>query len=143
MLGTHRRERRERARLDLLRWRADVLQAKGDLVEDAREYDLILGILEQRRDGSRQLSRAVPPCVEAGELDPAREAPAVELRNEPREGAKQCRLAGAGAAEHQRDLSRGQTHGHVPKSRDGRARIREGKAFRARESHSTPPTTAS
>src|SRR6266566_338337 len=35
----------ERTRLDLPRGRTDVLQAEGDLVEDAGEDDLILGVL--------------------------------------------------------------------------------------------------
>ena len=119
MLGADRFERLERARLNLLRRCADVLQAEGDLVEDASEDHLALGVLEQRRHGSGQARRAVPPGVETGDLDPAGETATVEVRNEPGERAKQRRLAGAGPAEYQRDLSRGQTRGHVPNSRSG------------------------
>ena len=108
----------ERARFDLLCRGADVLEAERDLVEDAGEDDLVLGVLEEGRNGAGQARRAMPPGVEAGDLDPPGEPAAVEVRDESREGAEQRRLAGAGRAEYQRDLSRGQTRGHVPKSRD-------------------------
>ena len=130
MLCADPREGVERTRLDLLRRGTDVLQR--NLVEDAGEDDLVLGILEQGRDGAGQARRAMPPRVEAGDLDPSGEHAAVEVRDESREGAKQRRLAGAGRAEYQRHLTRNQVRGYVPKSRSRRARIQKRQVLRAR-----------
>ena len=68
----------------------------------AREHDLVLGILEERRDGSREVGRPRAPRVVAGDLDAAGKAAAVEVRHEPGQRAQQRRLAAAGGAE-QRD----------------------------------------
>src|SRR5262249_23004286 len=94
-------------------------------VEDAREHDLVLWILEQHCDRPGQPRRTVAPRVEAGYVDVAREPSAVEVRDQAGEGTEERRLAGARTAEYQRDLSGGQTNGHVSKRGAGRARIRE------------------
>ena len=80
-------ERVVHARPDLARRRADVLEAEGDLVRDRPEDDLVLGILEERRNLAGEVGGPEPPGVPAGDHDPALEAPAVEVRNEPRERA--------------------------------------------------------
>jgi hypothetical protein len=86
VLGADRGERIERPRLDLDGRSADILEPESDLVQDAREDHLVLRILEERRDGSSERRRAVASRVEAGDLDPARERAAVEMRHERGEG---------------------------------------------------------
>ena len=54
---------------DALRRRADVLEAECDLVRDPPEDDLVLRILEERRDASGKLGRARAPGVAAVDLD--------------------------------------------------------------------------
>ena len=92
MRGPDRVERLERARLDLGRRSPDVLEPERDLRLDAREHHLVLRVLEQRPDGSRELGGANAASVEPGHLDPAGERAAVEVRDEPRKGAQQRRL---------------------------------------------------
>ena len=106
MRGADRGERPSRARADQLRRRADVLQPERDLGGHAREHDLVLGILEERRDGSREVGRPRAPGVVAGDLDAAGEAAAVEVRHEPGQRAQQRRLAAAGGAEQRDHLAR-------------------------------------
>ena len=98
-------ERGVHARPDLTRRRADVLEAEGDLVRDRPEDDLVLGILEERRNLACEVGRAEPPGVPAGDHDAALESPAVEVRNEPCERAEERRLAGTGRAEQRDDLA--------------------------------------
>ena len=92
-------------RPDLLGRHADVLETERDLVLDARHHDLVLGILEHRRDGPGELGGAVRARVEAADLDPAGEAAAVEMRHEPGERPQQRRLAAAGRPEQRDDLA--------------------------------------
>ena len=77
-----------------------------------------------------QASRAVPPRVESRDLDAAREAAAVEVRDQAGERAEEGRLPGARTPEHQRDLSRDQVRGHVPKRWCRGAGVREGNLLR-------------
>ena len=99
MRGADRCERSSRARADQLRRRTDVLQPERHLGGHACEHDLVFGILEERRDGSREVGRPRAPGVVAGDLDAAGEATAVEVRHEPGQRAQQRRLAAAGGAE--------------------------------------------
>src|SRR5262249_31808397 len=100
------RERVADARLDLVRRRADVLEPERDLGADVREDDLVLGVLEQRRHDTGELSRPVPPRVASGHIDPAREAAAVEVWDEPRESTQERRLPTPGRPEHDQELPR-------------------------------------
>ena len=59
------------------------------------KHDLVLGVLEERRDRPGELGRPRAARVAAGDLDAAREAAAVEMRHEPGERAQQRRLARA------------------------------------------------
>ena len=98
-------ERALDARPDLGRLGAEVLEPERDLVRDDRHHDLVLRVLEDRRDRARELGRAGRARVEAGDDDAAREAAAVEVRHEPGERPQQRRLAGAGGAEQRDDLA--------------------------------------
>ncbi len=73
---------------------------------DPAEDDLILGILEEGCDLAGEIGGPEPPRVQAGDHDPALEAPAVEVRDEARERAQECRLARARRAEERHDLAR-------------------------------------
>ena len=57
VLGADGLQGPERPRHDLRRRRSQVLQPERDLGEDAREHDLLLGLLEHRRDRSCELRR--------------------------------------------------------------------------------------
>ena len=94
------------ARPDLRGRRAEVLEPERDLVLDAAEDDLVLGVLEQRGDLVGEVGRAEAAGVAPGDLDAALETPAVEVRNEPSERAQERRLAGAGRPEQRHDLAR-------------------------------------
>ena len=85
---------------------AEVLEPESDLVRDDRHHDLVLGVLEDRRDRAGELGRACAARVEPRDDDPARKAAAVEVRDEPCERAEQRRLAGSGRAEQRDDLVR-------------------------------------
>ncbi len=94
-------ERGVNPRQDRLRRRADVLERECDLGIDAPEDDLVLGVLEDRCNRSRQLCRTRAARIAARHLDPAFEPAAVEPRHEPRKCAHERRLARAGCAEQQ------------------------------------------
>ena len=98
---------------------------------DSPEDDLILRILEDRCDGSRELRRTRAARVAAGDLDAAFEAAAVEPRDEPGECAYERRLAGAGGAEEQHDFAALDLERDVAQRRR-RFRIREREPFDAR-----------
>ncbi len=83
----------------------EVLEAERDLVLDPRHHDLILGVLEHRGYGAGERGGAVLAGVEARHLDAAAKAPAVEVRDEPREGTEQRRLAAAGRPEQRDDFA--------------------------------------
>src|SRR4029453_13334691 len=85
--------------------RADILEPEGDLVLDAAEDDLVLGILEEGGELACEIRRPKAPRVLAGDHDPALEAAAVEVRDEARERPQKQRLAGAGGAGHRDDLA--------------------------------------
>ena len=99
-------ERLVRPRPDLGRRHAEVLEPESDLVPDERHHDLVLGILEDRRGRPGEHSRPRPAGVHPGHEHAAGEAPAVEMRNEPGERAKERRFPGAGRAEQRDDLAR-------------------------------------
>ena len=87
--GADGSKRLQRVRNDLERRSADVLETERDFARDPREDDLLLRILEQRRDGSgerRRPSRARIPSVD---LDPPLEPPTVEVRHETGERAEE------------------------------------------------------
>ena len=86
VLGADGCESRTRAPLDLGGRRARVLDAERDLGQDAAEHDLVLGILEERRDRSGELGGPRPPGVAAADLDAC-------LRNGRRESAARARRA--------------------------------------------------
>ena len=104
MLGPERGEGRAHPRRDLDRRSADVLDAEGDLVLDAAEDDLVLRILEDGGDDAGEVGRPRPARVLSADLDASLEPAAVEMRDEPRQGAHERRLAGAGGAEDGDDL---------------------------------------
>ncbi len=106
-------ERVRHALRDLARRRADVLEPERDLRLDAAEHDLVLGILEDGRDGAGELGGARAARVEARDLDAALEPAAVEVRDEPGERTQDRRLAGAGRPEQQQHLARLDRQRHV------------------------------
>ncbi len=110
---------------------ADVLEPERDLGGDAPEDDLVLRILEDRRDRSGELGRPRAARVAAGDLDAALEAAAVEPRHEPGERAHERRLAGAGRAEQQHDLAALDLERDVAQRRR-RLRVREREPLDAR-----------
>ena len=132
MRGPDVGERRLNPRPDQLWCDTEVLEAEGDLVADPRHHDLVLRILEDGRDGAGELGRPVRATrVEAGDLDTAREAAAVEVRHEAGERPQQRRLARPGRPEQRDDLALAQLEGDV--TEHGRpARIGERKPFDAR-----------
>ena len=108
----------------------EVLEAEGDLVRDPPEDDLVLRILEERRHGAGELGGAGAARVAAVDLDPALEAAAVEVRDEPGERAQQRRLPGAGGPEQGDDLAGFDPERNVSEGRR-RLRVREGQVFDA------------
>ncbi len=132
MGGAERVERGVHARPDLLRRRTEVLEPEGDVVAHERHEDLVLGILEDGRDRSREVGRARRARVAAADLDPTREPPAVEVRHEPGERADERRLPRARRAEQRDDLARLERHGHVGQGGRSDVRIRERQVLDAR-----------
>ncbi len=127
-----RDERGVGARQDLLVGRAEVLQPEGDLGGDPRHHDLVLGVLEDRRDGSGQCGRVRAPRVEPGDHDPPGEAAAVEVRHEPGERAHERRLPGPGAPDEEDDLARLELEVDAVERRPLGARVRERQLLGAR-----------
>ena len=99
-------ERVRRTLCDLARRRADVLEAERDLRLDSAEHDLVLGILEDGRDGAGQLGGPRAARVAAGDLHPALERSTVEPRDEPGERTQDGRLPRARRPEQQQHLAR-------------------------------------
>ena len=128
MLRAESRERRARAGGDLGRGSTDVFQPELDLVLDAAEDDLVLGVLEHGRDPAGQVGRPRAARVEAADLDLPLEAAAVEMRNEPRERAHERGLPGAGRAEHGHELARLELERDIPQRRPA-PRIGEGQVL--------------
>ena len=108
---------------------ADVLEPECDLVRDPPEDDLVLRILEERGDASRELGRARAPGVAALDLDPALEAAAVEVRDETGERPQERRLPRARRAEQRDDLPGLDPQRDVRERRARRVRVREGEPF--------------
>jgi hypothetical protein len=118
-------ERRVDARPDGRRLDAEVLEAESDLIRDERHDDLVFRILKDARHLTGEVRRSHLPRVAAADVHPAREAAAVEVRGESRQGSKESRLPGARRAEESDDLTRVELEGHAQESGDGSARIRE------------------
>ncbi len=127
VLGLESRERIVDAAPDLGRRRPDVLEPERDLVSDEGHHDLILRILEDGRHGARELGGAGAARVEARDLDPAREAAAVEVGNEPRQRAKERGLPRPRRPEERDDLALAELERHVRQRGLDGARIREGQ----------------
>jgi hypothetical protein len=120
------------ARLNLRAGHADVLETEGDLVLDARKDHLVLGVLEDARDGSRKLARAGTARISAGHLDAAGERAAVKVGNEAGEGAEQRRLPGARRAEETDELTRAHRERDVGERRAFRIGVRVREVLDAR-----------
>ncbi len=95
MLGPERGEGGAHPRRDLGGRRAHVLDAEGDLVFDAAEDHLVLRILEDGRDDAGEIGRPRPARVVSADLHASFEPAAVEVRDEPGQGAHERRLARA------------------------------------------------
>jgi len=108
---------------------AEVLEPERDVVAHERHEDLILRILEDRRDGAREVGRARMSRVQPPDLDAAGEAPAVKVRHEAGQRPQERRLPGPGRAEQRHDLARLDRQGHVRKGRCPDLRIRELEVF--------------
>ena len=89
---------------DLVRSSADALEAECDLARNPAQHDLLFGILEDARDGPRELRRSHRSRVATGDLDPSFVASAVEMGHEAGERAQQGRLARPGRTEERDDL---------------------------------------
>src|SRR4029077_20986331 len=122
-------ERAVHTRPDLHRRRAKVFEPERDLVLYAAEDDLVLGVLEQGGDLVREIRRAEAAGGASGDLDPALEPAAVEVRNEPGQRAQECRLAGARRAEERDDLARLDLERDVAERRRVHAWIRVRQPF--------------
>ena len=120
------------ARQDLLERRAEVLEAEGDLCRDPRHHDLVLRVLEDRRDRPGQRGRMRAPRVEPGDHDPAREAAAVEMRHQPGERPHERRLPGPRAPDEEDDLTRLELEVDAVERRPIGARVRERQLLGAR-----------
>ena len=79
MRRAHGSERLARAGLDLRRRHADVLEPELHLRLDAREDNLVLGVLEEGSDRARELGGTHTARIQAHHLDATRETPAVEV----------------------------------------------------------------
>jgi hypothetical protein len=117
-------QRAARAGADRLGPDAEVLQPEGHLVLDPRHHDLVLRILEERRNDTCELGWRGESRVQAGHLDAAREAAAVKVGHEPGERTKQGGLSGARSAQDEDGLARLQRERDVAQSRL-RVRVRE------------------
>jgi hypothetical protein len=106
MHRAHRLEGRGSAAHDRLGRDTEVLQAERHLAVDEGHDDLVLRILEERRDRARELGRSCVARVEPVHDHGPGESSPVEPGHEPGERAQQRRLAGAGGPEQRDDLSR-------------------------------------
>jgi len=140
VLGADERERLLDARPDLRRIDPDVLEPECDFVRHAAHHDLVLGILEDGGDDSRELRRARLARVDpAHDHAPAEDA-AVEVRNEPRERPQKRRLAGARGPEQQHVLTVAELERDAVECRGGVRPVREAQAFDDCYSHRAPTT---
>ena len=110
-------------------WSPTFSSPKAILARDPAEDDLVLGILEKRRDLAGEVGRAEAAGIEARDHDAALESPAVKVRDEPRERAEKSRLAGAGRAQQRNDLAGLDLERDVRQRGLLRARVRVGEAL--------------
>ena len=103
VLRADKRERLVDARPDLPWLDAEVLEPERRLVRNLAHHDLVLGVLEDGSDRSRELRWTRGAGVDAADDHAAGERPAVEVRDERRERAQQRRLPGPRRTE-QRDV---------------------------------------
>ena len=94
--------------------------AEGDLVLDAAEDHLVLRILEDGGDDACEIGRPRPARVLSAHLHASLEPSAVEMRDEPGQGADERRLARAGGAEDGDDLPGIELERHVAASAGSR-----------------------
>ena len=127
VLGADRGERRARARHDLVRRRAEVLEPERHLGEHARQHDLVLGLLEHGRHGPGEVRGPRRSRVAPADDDASGETAAVEVRHEPGERAQQASTCPIRTLRAARRTRRGSISSDTPPSA-GRvgARIREG-----------------
>jgi hypothetical protein len=88
VIGADRPESFERSASNPNRLDTDVLEPEGDLVLDDGEDDLVLRVLEDAGDGPGQVTRSRATRVATVHFDSADKLAAVEVRDEPGEGAK-------------------------------------------------------
>ncbi len=74
---------------------SEILETKGELRLDVLEHELRIGMLKDKADVGRELTRRMVPRVEAADHDPAAELAASAVWNQAIEAAKQCRLSAA------------------------------------------------
>ena len=111
--------------LDLVGWRARVLDAERHLGQHAAEHDLVIGILEERRHRPGELGGSRPPRVVARDLDRASERPAVKVRHEPGQCANERRLPAPRPACEEHDLAGGDLQRDTGQRRAVCAAVRE------------------
>jgi len=104
--GADRGQGLRSTRQDLRRRRAEVLEPERDLVVHAREDDLVLRVLEERRHRAGEVRRVHAARVQPGDLDRAGEAAAVEVRHEPGQRPQQGRLPAARGPKQRDHLAR-------------------------------------
>ena len=141
MLGADERERLLDARPDLGRLGPEVLQTERNLVRDSRHHDLVLGILEHRRDSAGQLRRPRLARVDPPDHDATSEDTAVEMGHESRERTQQRRLAGARWPEHDDVLAVGHLERQILERGRTAGRVGERQMLDDGYSHSAPTTT--
>src|SRR5207342_676124 len=96
------------------------LQRQLDLGGDGGGDDLRLGVLGEVTDGAGQLARPGGEGVDAGDLDPALDLAAVEVRDEAAGGAQQGRLAASRATGEEDEFAGGELERDVPQGRVSR-----------------------
>src|SRR2546428_9089798 len=74
---------------------SEILETKGELSLDVLEHELRIGMLKDKADVGRELTRRMVPRVEAADHDPAAELAAGAVWNQAIEAPKQCRLSAA------------------------------------------------
>ena len=121
------------------RGQAGVLERKGQLGAHRPHDDLRLGILEQRARDGRERRGVVGPRVEPGDLQPAGELPAVEVRHEPGGGAQQGRLARAARAREHDELAGRDLEVDVAQRGRGRAGVAVRHVVEAQGAHRPMP----
>ena len=135
-------ERAHRSRNDPRRCDSEVLEPERHLGENARQDDLILGILENGCDRADEIRRTAGPRIASGDPNATAEPPAVKVRDESRERAQQRRLARAGRSEQKNHFAGLDRERDVPHGGLIGAGIRERQAVGLRYSHIAPTATS-